>query len=67
MSKINVTIATNPAAQTRRSPATPNDFGPTTAAFFLNFDCETVDAYLTNAKSIIYGDTLHGVTQSVNL
>jgi hypothetical protein len=42
-SKINVIIAGNTGAQPCRSLATPNDFGPIAAAFFLVFDCANVE------------------------
>jgi hypothetical protein len=58
-SKINVTITANVAAQPRPSLATPNDFALTAAAFFLVFDCTTVESSLTNPKSITYKTRSH--------
>jgi hypothetical protein len=55
MSNINTTIAAN----------TANSANPASPAFFLIFDCATVELSLTNPKSNIYKTPPHAVTRAV--
>jgi hypothetical protein len=66
MSKLNVTIPVDSAAQPRIAPAKPAQIGPTAGVFFI-FDCETVEPSLTNPKSDTYKSPTHRNPQSVNL
>jgi hypothetical protein len=66
MSKINVTIAADAAAQPRPALATPAQIGPPAGVFFLIFDGEKVELSLTNAKSNTYKGSPHVLTRAVN-
>jgi hypothetical protein len=67
MSKINVTIPANAAAQPCRSLSTPKAAGRTAGAFFLIFDCAAVESSLTNPKSNTYKRPPHSHTEPVLL
>jgi hypothetical protein len=64
MSKINTTIAANPAVQPCRSQVTLRAFHPAAAVFFI-FDYENVRSSLTNSKSNTYEIRTHVSTRAV--
>jgi hypothetical protein len=66
-SRIYVTIPANSATKPRPEPATPAQIGPIAAAFFLIFDCATVEPSLTNKESNTYKRLAHSITQTVHL